>query len=147
MNFDSNQLHFSKAFLTSLFAGLIATLVCLTYDIWYRLATFYGPTEFINVSSIIIIVNILLMTAGLVYYAFLSWSRKGDLIYTVFILIVFGFCIWETSRIHRFVDLKLNREFIELLLGTIIIVGISSLLIPFIYHRKRIVDLFYDANV
>ena len=132
MNFDSNQLHFSKAFLTSLFAGLIATLVCLTYDIWYRLATFYGPTEFINVSSIIIIVNILLMTAGLVYYAFLSWSRKGDLIYTVFILIVFGFCIWETSRIHRFVDLKLNREFIELLLGTIIIVGISSLLIPFI---------------
>ena len=147
MNNHFNQIPFGKIFLTALFAGIIATMFCLGYNIWFREATYYGPSDFINVSSIIFIVNILLLLAGVVYYAFKSWSKRGDLIYTLFFLLIIAFCIWKTMGIHRFADLKLNGEFIKLLGGTILIIGIAMLCIPYIYNHKKIVDLFYEAEV
>ncbi|HEX3767351.1 MAG TPA: hypothetical protein VHT72_03205 [Puia sp.] len=142
-----NQIPFAKTFLTALFAGIIATMVCLGYNIWFREATYYGPSDFINVSSIIFIVNILLLIAGVAYYFLKSWSNRGDLIYTLSFLFIIGFCFWKTTGIHRFDDLKLNGEFIKLLGGTIIIIGIAMLCIPYIYNHKKIVDLFYEADV
>ena len=142
-----NQIPFAKAFLTALFAGIIATMICLGYNIWFREATYFGPSDFINVSSIIFIVNILLLLAGVAYYAFKSWSKRGDLIYTLFSIIIIAFCIWKTMGIHRFTDLKLNGEFIKLLGGTILIIGIAMLCIPYIYNNKKMVDLFYEADV
>jgi uncharacterized membrane protein YiaA len=144
---QSNQIPFAKIFLTALFAGIIATMVCLGYNIWFREATYFGPSDFINVSSIIFIVNLLLLIAGVAYYALKSWSRRGDLIYTLFFLLIIAFCIWKTVGIHRFADLKLNGEFIKLLGGTILIIGIAMLCIPYIYNHKKIVDLFYEADV
>ena len=147
MNNQFNQIPFGKIFLTALFAGIIATTVCLGYNIWFRLSTYYGPSDFINVSSIIFIVNILLLMAGIAYYAIKSWSRRGDLIYTLLFLLIVPFCIWKTMGIHRFTDLKLNGEFIKLLGGTILIIGIAMLCIPYMYNHKKIVDLFYEAEV
>jgi len=147
MNNDTNQIPFGKAFLTALFTGILATMVCFAYDIYYRMATAYGPSDYINVSSIIFVVNILLLVGGVVYYAFKCWSGKGDLIYTVFFLLLIGFCIWKTVGIHRFNDLRLNREFIQLLGGTILIIGIAFLCIPYFFNNKKIVNLFYDADV
>ena len=91
-----NQIPFAKTILTALFAGIIATMVCLGYNIWFREATYFGPSDFINVSSIIFIVNLLLLLAGVAYYALKSWSRRGDLIYTLFFLLIIAFCIWKT---------------------------------------------------
>lgn len=147
MSHPVNQIPFDKTFLTALIAGILATMVCLGYNIWFRESTFYGPSDFINVSSIIFIVNILLMMAGVVYFALKSWSKSGDLIYTLFFLLVIAFCIWKTMGIHRFADLKLNKEFIRLLGGTILIIGVAVLCIPYIYNHKKIVDLFYEAEV
>ena len=147
MNNQFNQIPFGKIFLTALFAGIIATMICLGYNIWFRETTYYGPSDFINVSSIIFIVNILLLLAGVAYYALKSWSKRGDLIYILFFLLVIAFCIWKTMGIHRFADLKLNGEFIKLLGGTILIIGIAMLCIPYIYNHKKIVDLFYEADV
>jgi hypothetical protein len=147
MNTPFNQIPFDKIFLTALFAGILATMVCLGYNIWFRESTYYGPSDFINVSSIIFIVNILLMMAGVVYFALKSWSKKGDLIYTLFFLLVIAFCIWKTMGLHRFADLKLNKEFVRLLGGTILIIGVAVLCIPYIYNHKKIVDLFYEADV
>jgi hypothetical protein len=147
MSTPFNQIPFDKIFLTALFAGILATMVCLGYNIWFRESTYYGPSDFINVSSIIFIVNILLMMAGVVYFALKSWSKKGDLIYTLFFLLVIAFCIWKTMGMHRFADLKLNKEFVRLLGGTILIIGVAVLCIPYIYNHKKIVDLFYEADV
>jgi hypothetical protein len=143
----SHQVPFGRAFLTALFAGILCTLVCFTYDIYFRMATYFGPTDYINVSSIIFIVNLLLMTAGVIYYFFRSWSRRGDLIYIIFFLALTSFCIWKVGGIHRFTDLKLNREFIRLLGGTVIIIGIGVLSIPYLFNNKKITDLFYEAEV
>jgi len=147
MSNQFNQIPFAKSFLTALFAGIIATMICLGYNIWFRESTYFGPSDFINVSSIIFIVNLLLLLAGVAYYALKSWSKRGDLIYTLFFLLVIAFCIWKTAGIHRFADLKLNGEFIKLLGGTILIIGIAMLSIPYIYNHKKIVDLFYEADV
>jgi len=147
MNNQFNQIPFAKTFLTALFAGILATMLCLGYNIWFRMSTYYGPSDFINVSSIIFIVNILLLIAGVAYFALKSWSKRGDLIYTLLFLLIIAFCIWKTLGIHRFADLKLNKEFIRLLDGTILIIGIAALSIPYIYNHKKIVDLFYEADV
>jgi hypothetical protein len=147
MNNHFNRIPFAKTFLTALFAGIIATLVCLGFNIGFRMLTYYGPSDFINVSSIIFIVNLLLLVAGIAYYAFKTWSRRGDLIYTVFFLLLIAFCIWKTLGIHRFADLKVNREFVQLLTGTIIIIGIAALSIPYFYNHKKIVDIYYEAEV
>jgi hypothetical protein len=147
MKYNSVPIPFGNAFLTALFSGILATMVCFVFEIWYRLATFYGPSDFINVSSIIFIVNILLLVAGVIFYAFKTWFKKGDLMYSVFFLLLMAFCIWKTAGIHRFTDLKLNREFIQLLGGITIIVGIAALCIPYFYNNKKINSIFYEADV
>lgn len=147
MNNNSVPVPFGKAFLTALFSGILATMACFVFEIWYRLATFYGPSDFINVSSIIFIVNILLLVAGVAYYAFKTWFKKGDLIYFVFFLLLTAFCFWKVNGIQRFADLKLNREFIQLLGGIAIIVGSAALSIPYLYNNKKINSFFYEAGV
>jgi hypothetical protein len=147
MKYNSVPIPIGNAFLTALFSGMLATIVCFVFEIWYRLATFYGPSDFINVSSIIFIVNILLLIAGVTFYAFRTWFKKGDLIYSVFFLLLMAFCIWKIAGIHRFTDLKLNREFIQLLGGITIIVGIAALCIPYFYNNKKINSIFYEADV
>ena len=147
MRYQINQNPFGKIFLTALIAGIFATLLCLAYDIIFRVSTYYGPSDFINVSSIIFIVNLLLLLAGAVYYALKNWFRSGDLIYTLLFILVVVFCIWKTMGIHQFADLKTNGEFIKLLGGTILIIGIAMLSIPYIYNHKKIIDLFYEADV
>ena len=147
MNNNSGPVPFGKAFLSALFSGILATMVCFVFEIWYRLATFYGPSDFINVSSIIFIVNILLLVAGVIFYAFKTWFKKGDLIYFVFFLLLMAYCLWKINGIHRFTDLKLNREFIQLLGGIAIIVGIAALCIPYFYNNKKTNSIFYEAEV
>ena len=147
MNNNSIPVPFGKAFLSALFLGILATLVCFVFEIWYRLATLYGPSDYINVSSIIFIVNILLLVAGASFYAFKTLFKKGDLMYFVFFLLILVFCIWKIEGIHRFTDVKLNREFIQLLGGITIIVGISVLCIPYFYNNKNINSIFYEAGV
>ncbi len=147
MNNNLIPLPFSKAFLSALFLGILATMVCFVFEIWYRLGTYYGPSDYINVSSIIFIVNILLLIAGASFYAFKTLFKKGDLMYFVFFLLIIVFCIWKIDGIHRFTDLKLNREFIQLLGGITIIVGISALCIPYFYNNKNINSIFYEEGV
>jgi hypothetical protein len=147
MNNNSNPIPFGKAFLSALFLGILATMVCFVFEIWYRLITLYGPSDYINVSSIIFIVNILLLVAGVSFYAFKTLFKKGDLMYFVFFLLITIFCIWKIEGIHRFTDLKLNREFIQLLGGIAIIVGIAALFIPYFYNNKNINSIYYEAGV
>ncbi len=147
MNYNSISVPFVKAFLTALFLGILATMVCFVFEIWYRLATFYGPSDFINVSSIIFIVNLLLLVAGVAFYASKTWFKKGDLIYIIFLFLLMAYCFWKINGITRFADLQLNREFIQLLEGIAFIVGIAALCIPYFYNNKKINSFFYESEV
>ena len=85
--------------------------------------------------------------AGVAYWAFKNWSKNGDIFYYCFFLLLLGFCIWKITGIHRFADLKLNREFIQLLGGTALIIGIATLSVPLFYNSKKMTSFFYEEGI
>jgi hypothetical protein len=131
---------FYNAMMTGLFIGIIDTLICLAYNIFYRSYTGYFPSELINVSSLIFLVNILLLVVGLVYYTFLKFFKKGDVPFEILILAATAFLTWQSVDVHRFDDSRLNNGFHGLLGGIVLILGLSAACIPLLYHNKKFLD-------
>jgi hypothetical protein len=137
-DYDFPKSKFYQAMMTGFFVGFFATLVCLTYNIIYRDSTGFPLTAFINVSSIIFAVNIIFPIIGIVYYAFITSFKKADIAFVVLFLLITCFLIWQTEIVHRTSDRMLNAEFRNLLLGIVIILGISAtVFIPLLYHSKK----------
>jgi hypothetical protein len=132
----NNESVFFKAMMTGLFVGIIDTLICLGYNIGYRDLTGYLPSAFINVSSLIFIVNIVLLLIGILYFAFIKAFGKRDIVFILAILLLTAWGLWATQTGHRFDDDRLNAGFHGLLSGIILICGLSAATIPFLYHSK-----------
>jgi hypothetical protein len=139
MNNEQNSVFFN-AMMTGLFIGIIDTLICLGYNIFYRSYTGYFPSELINVSSLIFMVNLLLLVVGLLYYAFLQIFKKADGLFFTLILVLTAWLTWQSLDLHRFEDTKLNAGFHGLLAGIVLILGLSSACIPLLYHNKKFLD-------
>jgi hypothetical protein len=132
---------FFKAMMTGLFVGIIDTLICLIYNIVYRSETGYLPSSLINVSSLIFMVNLLLLVIGIVFFFFLRASKRGDVLFEVVTIALTAWLIWKTAGLTRcFGDPKLDRGFRGLLGGIILILGASTACIPFLYRSRRFVD-------
>jgi hypothetical protein len=131
---------FFKAMMTGLFVGIIDTLICLVFNIAYRNATGYLPSSLINVSSLIFVVNLLLLVIGIIYFFFLSASKRGDVLFEVVAIAVTVWLIWKTAELTRFGDPKLDSGFRGLLGGIILILGASTACIPFLFRSRRFVD-------
>jgi len=139
--YDFPKSKFYRAMMTGFFVGFMATLVCLAYNIIYRDSTGFPLSAFINVSSIIFLVNILFPILGIIYYGFISSSKKADVLFIILFLLLTVFFIWRTELVRRTNDHLLNSEFRNLLLGIVIILGISaSIFIPLLYHNKKFED-------
>lgn len=132
---------FSKSLLTGLFAGIAATFIGIIYSIVYRDNTGYPLFSFINVSSLIFIVNILFLVIGIVYYWFIKFIRRGEIFYIVGFILLTLYCILRVKDIHRS-DVQLwNVEFHHLLIAMLIIMGIAAAAgIPVLFHSKRFED-------
>jgi hypothetical protein len=129
---------FSKSLLTGVFAGISATFICIIYNVIFRDETGYQLFNLINVSSLIFGVNIAFMLIGVIYYWFIKFLKRGEIVYIgVFILItVFG--IIKTYGIQRTDDQVANIEFHHLFIAMIVIWSIAaSIGIPVMYHSKR----------
>ena len=129
---------FSKALLTGVFAGISATFICIIYNVIFRDETGYQLFNLINVSSLIFGVNILFLLIGIIYYWFIKFLKRGEIVYIgVFILItVIG--IIKTYGIQRTDDQAANIEFHHLLIAMIVILSIAaSIGIPVMFHSKR----------
>lgn len=130
------QFTFSKAVLTSVFSGFVATVICLIFNIWYRGTSGFQPSSIINVSSLIFSINILFAVIGVAYYGFIKAFPKGDIFYFIVFALVIAFCIWKTAGVDRTGNPEENVEFRTLLDGLIIICGVGSLSIPILFHNK-----------
>lgn len=128
---------FFRTMMTGLFVGIIDTIVCLAYNIFYRDYTGFVPSVFINVSSLIFVINLVLLIIGMVYYAFKKASGKGDIIFSVVFLLFTAFLTWKTESVNRFSDIRLDHEFRGLLAGIVLICGISSACLPLLYHSRK----------
>lgn len=126
--------------MTGLFVGIIDTLICLVFNIAYRSATGYLPSSLINVSSLIFAVNLLLLVVGIVYFLFLSASKRGDILFEIAAIALTVFLIWKTAGLTRFGDPKLDSGFRGLLGGIVFILGASVVCIPFLYRSRRFVE-------
>lgn len=139
--YDFPKSKFYRALMTGFFVGFIATFVCLAYNIIYRNRTGFPLNVFINVSSIIFLVNILFPVIGIIYYGFISSFKKADIVFTILFMVITAFFVWRTELAQRTNDPLLNSEFRNLLLGIVIILGIgASIFIPLLYHSKKFKD-------
>ena len=131
---------FFNAMMTGLFVGIIDTLIILAYNIFYRNATGYFPSEIINVSSIIFMVNLLLLLIGLLFYVFHKTIKGGDGIYLVFIVLTTVLLAWKAFSSHRFDDAKINSGWHGMAGGIVIILGVSAACIPMLFNNKKFLD-------
>jgi hypothetical protein len=129
---------FSRSILTAVFAGFVATLICLVYNIYFRESTGFYLSGFINVSSIIFMVNIIFLVIGVIYYGFIKAFKKGEIAFIIVFILLFSILALTVKDIHRTDDLLLNMEFHHLLIAIVIIIGIFSAIgIPLLSHNKQ----------
>ena len=135
---DSSSQKFSKFLLTGVFAGIVATVISLVFNILYRDATGFSLSGIVNVSTLIFGVNILFVLVGLCYFIFLKLFRKGDLLFIFSFALLTAFCIWKARSVHRTDDFALNCQFRNLLTGIILIMGISAdFFVPLLFHSAK----------
>jgi len=144
MNYDSPyvQTQFSKAVLTGLFGGLMATLICLLYGFIFRFNTGFTMSAIINVPSIIIVCHILLVISGMLYYAFKKFlKRVAPVAFAVIFGLITVFCVWKTQSVERSPIHELTVQFRELLTGMIVIIGVMiSFGVPYFFGSKKFSD-------
>ncbi|MGZ3923966.1 MAG: hypothetical protein ACXVBJ_09360 [Flavisolibacter sp.] len=139
MNWEYHQSTLSKAILTSVFIGFMATIVCLIYNIIFRESTGYRPADFINVSSLIFAINLIFFGAGLVYFFLLRAFKKGDMFFEILFALVILYCAWLAAHAHM-IDPHQTSEFRTLLIGVIVIMGLGIELVPLFFHNRKFVD-------
>jgi hypothetical protein len=135
--YDFPKPTFSQTLITGVFVGYFATILCLVYNIVFRDSTGFPLSDFINVSTIIFLVNLIFPVIGILYYGLIATFKRADLVFDILCVVVLAFCIWKTETVHRTAQAHLNAEFKTLLLGIVLILGIASFLIPVLYHSKK----------
>lgn len=141
MNYDYPQTKLSKDLLTGVFAGIIATLINLAYDFFFRYYDKLYPSEIINVSSIIFVTMLLFTIAGIIYFALDKFVKHGNIIYIILFLALTVISFYAGMHVHRSSDASVNEGFKGLLLGT---VAVSGLLVTFFIPYLTRHDTLYN---
>jgi len=136
MKEDSFQTPFSMALMTSVFVGFVTTILCLIYNIIYRDETGFPLSDFINVSTLIFAVNLLFVIIGFIYFTFVNFSKRSELIFIVLFLLLTIVGAVKSESVVRSADHELTLQFRGLLLGIVLITGIGILAIPLLFHSK-----------
>jgi hypothetical protein len=139
MNKEQHSVFFN-AMMTGLFVGIIDTLICLAYNIFYRSYSGFFPSEVINVSSIIFVVNLLLLLLGLVFFLFVKAFKGGDSVFGVFMLLVTVILSWKVFGSHPYDNARMDSGYHGLYGGILIILGVSAACIPLLYNNKKFLE-------
>ena len=138
MEDDFQKTIFDRSLMTCVFVGIIGTLLCMFYDLFFVEYLKYPLSTIINVATLIFGVNLVFLVIGFLYYGFLSFSRYGERIYIIVFILITGFFIWKMQGVHRTDNDLVNLQFKYLLSGIIIILGLlASVAVPFLFHNKQ----------
>ena len=140
MSYDFPRSKFYQAMMTGLFVGFASTTICLVYNVMFRSSTRFELSDIINVSSLIFIINLLFPVIGVIYYGLLKAFKKADVIFLILFIVFTLFFAWRAELVHRSDDPLLNSEFRNLLLGIVLIIGVSALAIPFLFRSRKFQD-------
>ena len=138
MEVDFQKTIFDRSLMTSVFVGIIGTLLCMFYDLFFVEYLKYPLSTIINVASLIFGVNLVFLVIGFLYYGFISFSRYGERLYILVFIFITGFLIWKIQGAHRSDNDLVNLQFRYLSSGIIIILGLlASVAVPFLFHNKQ----------
>lgn len=138
MDYDFPKSTFYRALMTGLFVGIIDTLICLLFNLFYRESTGFSPSAIVNVATLIFFINLLFPLIGIIYNGFLKASRKGEIGFIILFILLTGLCIWLAEGVNRTDDATLNTEFRTLLLGIVLVLGLSAaFLLPYLFHNRN----------
>ena len=136
-NYEATE--FSKSLLAGLFAGITATVVCLIYNAWLRKTTGFPLSDLINVSTIIFIITLLVTIAGLIFYIFHHYLKKGAGLFQVAAILITLLLIAGAMQLQRTSDPVVAKQFRELVLGIIAITGVCTIvIIPFLFKHDYV---------
>lgn len=137
METDFKKGPFYRALMVAVFLGILTTLLTMFYDMVFVDVFKFPLSAIINVASLIFAVNLIFLIIGPVYYAFIAFFKKGDIFYVIVFILLTVFFVWKAEGAHRTDDHLVNMQFRNLLAGIIILIAISALLIPVLYHSKK----------
>lgn len=131
--------HIYKPLMAGLFAGYIATVFNLVYDVFFRKETAFPLHELINVSTIIFATLFALPLAGIAFAFIDRYFRRGDRIYILLSALFTVLCIYGTLQVHRSPDPAVTTQFQHLLLGIVIISGVfATVAVPWLVKHQDI---------
>jgi|SRR6185437_2376465 len=139
MNKDQLSVFYS-AMMTGLFVGIIDTLICLAYNVFYRSYSGFFPSELINVSSIIFVVNLLLLLLGLVFFLFIKSFKGGAGAFGILMLVVTFYLAYKIFAGHPYNDARMDSGYHGLYGGILIILGVSAACIPVLFKNKKFLE-------
>jgi hypothetical protein len=141
MDYDFPKSVFYRAFMTSVFVGIVATIATIVYDYIFVELFGFPLSAIINVASLIFAVNIVFLLVGILYYIFISSFKRGDLFYILLFVLITAFLAWRSEHANRTNDYAVNLQFRQLLSGIVIIMGLmAAFLVPYLYHNKKFED-------
>lgn len=139
MNHDYEETPFSKSVLAGVFAGILATCLILIFNFIYRGSTAFPLSEIINVSTVIFASLIILTVAGVIFYLLTKYMKGGQLVYIILFSVLTIIAAFASSQVYRSPNLVFNNEFHQLLLGTVLILGLGAVAaVPLLYKSKQI---------
>src|ERR1700712_4703356 len=98
-NFESGP--FCKAVLTGLFAGIVASVSSLLYNLLFMYFSGFPLSEIINISTIIFGINVLLVIAGVLYFYLTNAFRGGVVAFISIFVLLTLLCLWKITGIQR----------------------------------------------
>ncbi|HTD93292.1 MAG TPA: hypothetical protein VK644_05755 [Chitinophagaceae bacterium] len=130
-----------KPIMAGLFTGIVATVLNIFYDIFYRGSTGFQLTPLINVATIIFGTLLVLLVAGSIYAILARFVRQVNIVYILLFLILTVYAVFLTMHVQRAADPVLITQFRGLLLGIVIISGtLTIFLVPYLAtHETSII--------
>ena len=138
MEKDFQKTIFDRSLMTCVFVGIMGTLLCMFYDLFFVEYLKYPLSTIINVATLIFGVNLIFLVIGFLFYGFITFSWYGERIYMIVFILITVFFTWKIQGVHRTNNDLVNLQFKYLSSGIIIILGLlASVAVPFLFHNKK----------
>lgn len=141
MNYEYHQTDLSRALLAGLFAGIVATVANLVFDFVFRSLTRTVTYNILDVSTTIFGSILLLLIAGVFFYFFVHYIKKGVNLYRVAVAVITALVVVVAFQYHRGPGFLIPHNFRLLFIGTQVIIGaLAAFLIPYLFRHDKFIS-------
>ncbi len=138
MEKDFEKTIFYKSFMTCVFVGLIGTILCMLYDLFFTEILKFPLSAIINVATLIFTINIVFLVIGALFYWFIRMSKSGETIFIILFILITAFFVWKIQGVQRTDSNAINIQFRYLSSGIVIILGLLTVVgVPYLFHNKK----------